>query len=76
MAEDGGLLPPGLVLEGENDDDIGVGAAALFGIDVGDDSTAPVDLDEGVSVTVNSNNSAPLVAGNGNCRCLDSGSKH
>jgi len=61
MAEDDGLLPPGLVLEGENDDNIGADTAVLFAIDVGDDSTAPIDLDEGAPATVNSYSSAPSV---------------
>ena len=44
MAEDEGMLPPGLTPEGENDDDIADGAVALFGIDIGDGdgSSAPV----------------------------------
>ena len=47
MAEDEGMLPPGLTPEGENDDDIADGAAALFGIDLGDgdNSGAPVHID-------------------------------
>jgi hypothetical protein len=69
MAEDDGL-PPGLVPEGENDDDIGDDTAALFSIDVGDGSTVLIDLDgdggEGATRTVNSNSSAPSVAGKGN----------
>jgi hypothetical protein len=68
-AEDDGL-PPGLALEGENDDVIGDDATALFGIDVGDGFAVPIDLDgnggEGATRTVNSNSSAPSVAGKGN----------
>jgi hypothetical protein len=69
MAEDDGL-PPGLALEGENDDVIGDDATALFSIDVGDDFAVPIDLDDdggkGVTGTVNSNSSAPSAAGKGN----------
>ena len=36
MAKDNGVLPLGLALEGENDDDTRDDAAALFGIDIGD----------------------------------------
>jgi len=45
MADEDGLLPVGLALEGENDDDTRVNAAALFGIDLGDGSAAPIDVD-------------------------------
>jgi hypothetical protein len=69
MAEDDGL-PPSLAPEGENDDDIGDDAAALFGIDVGDGFAVSIDLDgdgsEGATGTVNSNSSTPLVASKGN----------
>jgi hypothetical protein len=69
MAEDDGLSP-GLALEGENDDVIGDDTTALFGIDVGDSFVVPIDLDddggEGAMGTVNSNSSAPSVAGKGN----------
>jgi hypothetical protein len=64
-AEDDGVLPPGLAPEGENDDDLGADAVALFGIDVGDGSAAaPIDLD--ATGTQNSNSSTPSVAGKGN----------
>jgi hypothetical protein len=72
MAEDDGLLPPGLALEGENDDDTRADAAAMFGFDLGDGSATPtpIDLDddggEGATATVNSNGFVPSVAGNGN----------
>jgi hypothetical protein len=73
MAEDDGLLQPGLALKGENDnDDTRANVVMLFGIDLGDGSAAPtpIDLDddsgEGATVTVNSNGFAPSVAGNGN----------
>jgi hypothetical protein len=48
MAEDEGMLPPGLAPKGENDDDIADGVAALFGIDLGDgnDSGALVHIDQ------------------------------
>jgi hypothetical protein len=69
LAEDDGL-PPGLAPEGENDDDIRDDMAALFGIDVGDGSAVPIDLDgdggEGATGLVNSNSSAPSVASKGN----------
>ena len=71
MAEDDGVLPPGLAPEGENDDDTRDDAAALFGIDLGD-GYAPIDLDggggEGAMVTrtmVSSTNSTPSIAGTG-----------
>jgi len=70
MADEDGLLPVGLAPEGENDDDTRADAAALFGIDLGDGSAAPIDVDadggEGATATVNSNGSAPSVAGTGN----------
>ena len=70
MADEDGLLPVGLALEGENDDDTRADAAALFGIDLGDGSAAPIDVDadggEGAMATVNSNGSFPSVAGTGN----------
>jgi hypothetical protein len=69
MAKDDGL-PPGLAPKGENDDDIGNDAAALFGIDIQDDSAVPIGLDddggEVATGTVNSNSSAPSVDGKGN----------
>jgi hypothetical protein len=69
MDKDDGL-PPGLAPEGENDDDIGDDAAALFGIDIQDGSAVLIDLDddggEGATGTVNSNSSAPSVTGKGN----------
>ncbi|XP_066348537.1 uncharacterized protein [Miscanthus floridulus] len=70
MADEDGLLPVGLAPEGENDDDTRADAAALFGIDLGDGSAAPIDVDadggEGATATANSNGSAPSVAGTGN----------
>jgi hypothetical protein len=72
MAEDDGLLPPGLAPEGKNDDDTRDDAATLFGIDLGDGYIAPIELDsdggEGATTTGNSNSngSAPSIAGNGN----------
>ncbi|XP_066358323.1 zinc finger BED domain-containing protein RICESLEEPER 1-like [Miscanthus floridulus] len=70
MADEDGLLPVGLAPEGKNDDDTRADAAALFGIDLGDSSAAPIDVDadggEGATVTANSNGSAPSVAGTGN----------
>ncbi|XP_066344426.1 zinc finger BED domain-containing protein RICESLEEPER 1-like [Miscanthus floridulus] len=67
MADEDGLLPVGLALEGENNDDTRADAAVLFDIDLGDGSAAPIDVDadggEGAMVTANSNGSAPLVAG-------------
>jgi hypothetical protein len=74
MAEDDGLLPPGLALDGKNDDDTRDDTAALFGIDLGDGPAAPtpIELDgdggEGVSAIGNSysNSSAPSVANSGN----------
>jgi hypothetical protein len=67
MAEEDGLLPVGLAPEGENDDDTRVDTAALFGIDLGDSSAAPIDVDadggEGATATANSNGFAPSVAG-------------
>ena len=71
MAEDEGMLPPGLAPEGENDDDIADGAAALFGIDLvdGDGSGAPVHIDlegdcsGGVAGPTATVDSAPSVAG-------------
>ena len=45
MADEDGLLPVGLALEGENDDDTRADAAALFGIDLGDGSAALIDVD-------------------------------
>jgi hypothetical protein len=69
MDKDDGL-PPGLAPEGENDDDIGDDATALFGINIQDGSAVLIDLDddggEGATGTVNSNSSAPSVAGKGN----------
>jgi hypothetical protein len=74
MAEDDGVLPPGLAPEGENNDDTKDDAVALFGIDLEDGSAAPtlIELDgnsgEGATVTGNSisNGSSPSIAGNGN----------
>ena len=72
MADEDGLLPVGLAPEGENNDDTRADAAALFGIDLGDGSAAPTSIDvdadggERATATVNSNGSAPLVAGTGN----------
>ena len=70
MADEDGLLPVGLAPEGENDDDTRADAAALFGIDLGDGSAAPIDVDadggEGAMAIANSNGSAPSVAGTGN----------
>ena len=70
MADEDGLLPVGLAPEGENDDDTRADAVALFGIDLGDGSAAPIDVDadggEGGTTTVNSNGTGPLVAGIGN----------
>ena len=71
MAEDNGILPPGLAPEGENDDDTRDNAAALFGIDLRD-GYAPIDLDDGggegataTGTTVGSTSSTPSVAGTG-----------
>ena len=44
MANEDGLLPVGLAPEGENDDDTRADAAALFGIDLGDGSAAPIEI--------------------------------
>ncbi|XP_066375043.1 zinc finger BED domain-containing protein RICESLEEPER 1-like [Miscanthus floridulus] len=67
MADEDGLLSVGLALEGENDDDTRADAAALFSIDLGDGSAASIDVDadggEGATTTMNSNGSAPSVAG-------------
>jgi hypothetical protein len=68
-ADDDDVLPPGLAPEGENDDDIREDAAALFGIQVGDDH-APIDLDGGggagatATGTTIGSNSTPSDAGN------------
>jgi hypothetical protein len=48
MAEENGDLPPGMAPEGENNDDIDDDAAALFGVDLGDN-----DSGEGAIVTAN-----------------------
>ena len=71
MAEDDGVLPPGLAPEGENDDDTHDDAAVLFSIDLGD-GYAPIDLDDGggegattTRTTVSSTSSTPSVAGTG-----------
>jgi hypothetical protein len=74
MAEDNGVLSPGLAPKGENDDDTRDNVAALFGIDLEDGYASPtlIELDgdggEGATVTGNSisNGYSPPVAGNGN----------
>ena len=71
MAEDDGVLPPGLAPEGENDDDTRDDAVVLFGNDLGD-GYAPIDMDDGggeratvTGTTVGSTSSTPSVASTG-----------
>ena len=71
MAEDDGVLPPGLAPEGENDDNTRDDTAMLFGIDLRD-GYAPINLDDGdgegataTEATVGSTSSTPSLAGTG-----------
>ena len=71
MAEDDGVLLPGLAPEGEDDDDTREDAIALFGIDVSS-GFAPIDLDSGggkgamaTRTMVGSTSSTPSIVGTG-----------